>query len=96
MGVIQAEYVLVMQIAVVLPDDQVDGLDRLVPGEFASRAEAVRAAVAALLAERRIAAIDQRYEAGYAKHPQQLDDIDSGRLRVGQEPPGGVWDDLDW
>lgn len=85
-----------MQIAVVLPDEQVDELDRLVPGEFASRAEAVRTAVAALLAERRSAAVDERYAAGYDRHPVEVDDIDSGRLRSRREPPGGVWADLDW
>jgi hypothetical protein len=49
-----------------------------------------------MLVERRIAAVDRRYEVGYGKLSPQLDDVDSGRLRTGQEPPAGVWDDLDW
>lgn len=85
-----------MQIAVVLPDEQVDELDRLVPGQFASRAEAVRVAVAAMLVARRAAAIDQRYEAAYAEKPPQVDNLDSGRVRKGQTSTLGVWDDLDW
>jgi Arc/MetJ-type ribon-helix-helix transcriptional regulator len=80
-----------MQIAVVLEDEQVDELDRLVPEQFSSRAEAVRTAVAAWLESRRVAAIDAQYVAAYADKPPQLDDVDSGRV-----PPSGIWDDLDW
>ncbi len=89
-------YDSVMQIAVVLPDEQVDELDRLVPGEFSSRAEAVRTAVAMWLAEHRALAVDQRYDAAYSERPAPADDVGSGRLRKGHEPPGGVWADLDW
>ncbi len=95
-SVIDALYDLSMQIAVVLRDDQVEALDRLVPSEFSSRAEAVRTAVAAWIAERRATAIDDRYRAAYAENPSSVDDVDSGRLRKGQMPPAGVWDDLDW
>lgn len=85
-----------MQIAVVLTDEQVDALDRLVPATYASRAEAVRTAVAALLAEHRVAALDRQYAEGYARTPPDVDDIDSGRLRPGQAPAGRIWADLEW
>lgn len=84
-----------MQIAVVLPDGDVDEIDRLVPEQFPSRAEVVRTAVAGWLAERRAAAIDHRYQSAYVETPSDVDHIDSGRLRSGEVSPG-VWDDLDW
>ncbi len=93
---IHKAYDCCMQIAVVIPDEQVDALDRLVPAEFSSRAEAVRTAVSALLTERRRSAADERYEAAYANQPAQVDDIDGGRQRRGQDRPGDVWADLDW
>lgn len=85
-----------MQIAVVLEDDQVDELDRLVPSDFSSRAEVVRTAVAAWLDARRSAALDERYVAAYDERPQQLDEIDSGRVGRPEVPGSGTWDDLDW
>lgn len=85
-----------MQIAVVLEDEQVDELDRLVPGYFSSRAEVVRTAVAAWLDARRSAELDQRYVAAYDEKPPQLDDIDSGRVGRSEAPASGTWDDLDW
>ena len=54
-----------MQIAVVLPDEMVDDLDRLVPIQFRSRAEAVRHAVQRLLAAEHEAAVDRRYVEAY-------------------------------
>ncbi len=84
-----------MQIAVVLEDDQVEELDRLVPAEFPSRAAVVRAAIANWLNERRSTLIDDRYEAGYSTKPPEVDDIDSGRVRRGNPLPAG-WQDLDW
>ncbi len=85
-----------MQIAVVLSDEQVDELDRLVPGDFSSRAEVVRTAVAAWLDARRSAELDQRYVSAYDEKPPQLDDIDSGRVGRLEAPASGTWDDLDW
>lgn len=84
-----------MQIAITIPDDQVDDLDRLVPDEFNSRSEAVRVAVAEWLAERRAKAIDEQMVAGYTAFPQSVDGIDSGAAGPdGPEPPG--WENLEW
>ncbi len=85
-----------MQIAIVIPDEQVDELDRLVPEQFSSRAEVVRTAVEAWLAERRTTAIDRRYQAAYDGSPSDVDDIDSGRMGKGEPLSPGIWDDLDW
>lgn len=89
-------YYPVMQIAVVLEDEQVDELDRLVPEHFSSRAEVVRTAVAAWLDARRAAAVDARYVAAYATKPPHLDEIDSGRAGRCEAPASGLWDDLEW
>jgi metal-responsive CopG/Arc/MetJ family transcriptional regulator len=82
-----------MQIAITIPDDELDELDRLVPHEFHSRAEAVRVAIRQLLAERRALAVDSQYVAGYSEHPQNADAIDSGRGEPAQPHP---WDELEW
>lgn len=82
-----------MQIAVVVNDEQVDEMDRLVPGEFTSRAEVVRTALTVWLAERRAAEIDRLYQEAYEKLPPNDDGIDSGRLGRGKVE---AWRDLDW
>lgn len=84
-----------MQIAVVLPDEHVDELDHLVPEQFSSRAEVVRTAVAAWLAERRPTAIHERYQAAYVEIPVETDDTQrtSGK---GEPPSPEIWEDLDW
>lgn len=84
-----------MQIAIVLPDEQVDELDRLVPEQYPSRAEAVRTAVSGWLAERRAREVDETLIAGYALAPASIDDISSGAATAGGgEPPG--WENLEW
>lgn len=85
-----------MQIAVVLDDEQVDRLDELVPREFASRAEAVRTAITAWLAQRQAHDVDRRYRQAYGAHPPKVDDIDSGRLHKRNSAASDVWRDLDW
>lgn len=82
-----------MQIAISLPDEQVDDLDALVPGEFRSRAEVVRHAVNAWFATRRRQEIDVAYRTAYAEAPQADDEIDAGRA-TGRAPT--AWQDLDW
>ena len=88
-------YYLVMQIAVVIPDEMVEQLDRLVPGRFRSRAEAVRHALDDWLAAERIRQLDNRYADAYAHAPQSEDQIDSARLTAGRALPNG-WEDLTW
>ena len=85
-------YDVVMQIAVVLPDEQVSELDRLVPETFQSRAEAVRVAVDELLRERRAAAIDAAYERGYQAIPPTGEE----QSWADQTRPSRLWDDLEW
>jgi Arc/MetJ-type ribon-helix-helix transcriptional regulator len=82
-----------MQIAIVLPDEQVDEIDRLVPSVYRSRAEVVRIAVAAWIADRRAREVDARYERAYLDVPQSSDDIDAGRATAG---PCHPWDELEW
>ncbi len=59
------------QIAARLSEEDVAGLDELVEtGQFESRAEAVRAAVAALLDAERRRSTGEAIVAGYREHPQ--------------------------
>jgi Arc/MetJ-type ribon-helix-helix transcriptional regulator len=83
-----------MQIAVVLADELVEELDRLVPGRFRSRAEVVRYAVQQWLTSEHAAAIDRRYIEAYDAAPQSVDDIDSHRVQRASVPHG--WADLEW
>jgi len=82
-----------MQIAITLPDEDVDEIDRFVPSPFRSRAEVVRVAVADWITARRVSEIDARYRRAYAEVPQEHDDIDGGRVRRLQPH---AWDELDW
>ncbi|MDQ6909759.1 MAG: ribbon-helix-helix domain-containing protein [Actinomycetota bacterium] len=84
-----------MQIAIVLEDEQVEELDRLVPETFPSRAAAVRTAVEAWLRERRAASIDAQYVERYPRVPQTVDEVDSGRVKQRSPLPAG-WADLEW
>jgi len=55
-----------------MTDRDVAALDDLVAGgRFASRSDAVRAALARLLEEERERAIDEAYRRGYGDQPQQ-------------------------
>ncbi len=83
-----------MQIAITLPDEVVDDLDHLVPDQFASRAEVVRAAVQAFLSHRRASAIDAAFRAGYDATPPKVDEIDIGRVTRTSQP--AAWDKLAW
>lgn len=81
-----------MQIAVMLPDDQVHELDRLVPGTFRSRAEAVRVAVDRLLRERRAEALDAAYARGYEAVAATADEVSWAHDTRSRR----LWEDLDW
>jgi len=84
-----------MQIAVVVPDEIVEELDRFVPDRFRSRAEAVRHALDEWLAAERTREVDRRYAHAYARAPQSDDNIDAARVRSGRSLPQG-WADLEW
>jgi metal-responsive CopG/Arc/MetJ family transcriptional regulator len=82
-----------MQIAVTIPDDQVEELDRLIPSQFRSRAEIVRVALDDLLAAHRRRLIDQQYL-------EALDDASNDQapplqLRTGDVEPS-AWDSIPW
>lgn len=58
------------QIAIRIPDDQLEALDRAVEdGAFESRADAVRQALKRLLTDRREQRIAREYREAYARHP---------------------------
>jgi Arc/MetJ-type ribon-helix-helix transcriptional regulator len=83
-----------MQIAVVIPDETVDDIDRLVPSQFRSRAEVVRHAIDYWLAAREGADIDRRYIEAYDTAGQSVDQIDAVRVDAHREPAS--WADLEW
>lgn len=61
-----------MQVPVRLTEEDVSALDALVEsGEFKNRSEALRAALAGLLRERREREIEDAYRRGYGKYPQE-------------------------
>lgn len=82
----------IMQIAVVIPDEQAAEIDRLVPGQYRSRAEVVRVALDELLRTLRRQRIDDQYLAA-------LDAINVGErppaLQAGDPEPAG-WVDIPW
>jgi Arc/MetJ-type ribon-helix-helix transcriptional regulator len=65
------------QIAVKLPDDLVDELDRLVQGgAFDSRSHAIRTGIEAMVAGQHRQEIDQRFRDGAARLPETTEEID--------------------
>lgn len=72
-----------IQIAVRLEDDDVAGLDDLVSdGRFASRAEAVRAAVRRMLDAERRRAVGEAIADGYRRVPQSDDEVAAAEVNV--------------
>lgn len=81
-----------MQIAVMIPDEQVDEIDSLVPKMYRSRAEVVRVALDELLRVHRRQLIDDQYIAAL----EAAGGNDSqGALRVG-DPEPVPWSDIPW
>lgn len=72
------------QIAVKLPGDVLDGIDRLVEeGVYANRSDAVRQALVELIRRRQRLVIDQRFAAGFAANPETDDELaDATRLAI--------------
>lgn len=61
---------MTIQIAVKLPDDLVDEVDRLVQrGDFDSRSQAVRRGLEAMVADRRRQELDRRYRDAMSRLP---------------------------
>jgi Arc/MetJ-type ribon-helix-helix transcriptional regulator len=83
------------QIAVKLPDDLVDELDRLVQlGTFDSRSQAIRTGIEAMVARQHRQEIDQRFRDGAARLPETIEDIDEATaLAISsiQEEPWERW-----
>ena len=62
---------MTIQIAVKLPDELVQELDRLVEqGDFASRSQAVRSGISAIVAARRRAEIERRFRQAAVDLPE--------------------------
>ncbi len=72
------------QIAVKLPDELVSEIDRLVEGgAFASRSQAIRSGLEAMVAGRHRLEIDRQFHDAAAGHPETREDIaDATRLAV--------------
>jgi Arc/MetJ-type ribon-helix-helix transcriptional regulator len=65
------------QIAVKLPDDLVDEIDRLVDGgTFSNRSQAIRTGLEAMVAGQRRQEIDRQYRAALTRLPETSDEID--------------------
>ena len=79
------------QVAVRIPDTLLAEVDRLVAaGRFATRAEAIRAGLVAVLERDRQQRIDDAIVAGYRRNPPTSADEDwaerSGRELIAEEP----------
>jgi Arc/MetJ-type ribon-helix-helix transcriptional regulator len=72
------------QIAVKLPDELVAEVDRLVSqGSFASRSQAVRSSIEAMVARRRRDEIDAGYRDAFARVPESEQELaDARRLSL--------------
>ena len=57
------------QIAVRIPDDLLADIDDRIPGQFASRADAVRSALVALMEKESLADREARHRQGWIDHP---------------------------
>ena len=84
------------QIAVKLPDGLLDAVDRLVQqGHVASRSEAVRRGLAALLERARSEHLDEAFRSGFRAQPQTDQEVEeayrrgSPRSRRSPGSPGG-------
>jgi Arc/MetJ-type ribon-helix-helix transcriptional regulator len=84
------------QIAVKLPDELVAAIDALVAdGQYASRSEAFRVGVEALVADARRRRIDEAFARGFARIPDSPDEIaEANRLgleAINEEPWEKWW-----
>ncbi|MGH3931625.1 MAG: ribbon-helix-helix domain-containing protein [Pseudonocardiaceae bacterium] len=82
----------VTQVAFQIDNETLSEIDKLVSGEFRSRAEVLRTAVSEMLARRREVEIDAKLTAGYGAAPPALEDEAWADLSV----EGLEAADLDW
>jgi len=86
---------MTIQIAVKLPDDLVNAIDRLVQdGAFDSRSQAIRSGLEAMVAGRRRQAIDRQYRDAMDRLPETNEEIaEATRLAVNaiDEEPWQRW-----
>ena len=85
-------YDWIMQIAITVPDEQVDEIDNLVPALYRSRAEVVRVALDDLLRAHRRRVIDDQYLAALEAAGTE---VAAGSLRAG-DPEPAAWADIPW
>lgn len=78
------------QIAVRIPDDLLADLDERIPSQYPSRAEAVRAAIVALVGSETLAERELRHRQGWARKPLTADDErtlrNDARSLIAEEP----------
>ncbi len=86
---------MTVQVAVKLPEELADELDRLVQsGAFDSRSQVLRAGLEAIIARREQERLRERYREAMAKHPETSHEIaEAGRLAVDaiEEEPWERW-----
>jgi len=87
---------MTMQIAVKLPDDLVEQVDRLVAdGAFKSRSQAVRSGLEAIVAGQRRQEIDLRYRDAMTRLPETSEELaeatDSATSAINDEPWEPWW-----
>jgi Arc/MetJ-type ribon-helix-helix transcriptional regulator len=80
------------QVAFQLPDEDLEAIDAMVPGEFASRAEALRDAVRQWLKGIEEQRIDAALAVGYSLVPQGADEAAWADLSI----EGLAAGELDW
>jgi Arc/MetJ-type ribon-helix-helix transcriptional regulator len=75
---------MTIQIAVKLPDEVVDAIDRLVAdGRFASRSDAVRRGLDRVVRDAHADRIDQAFADGFRRHPERPEELaDAERLAI--------------
>lgn len=83
------------QVAVKLPDELLDDIDRLVErGAFGSRSQAIRSGLEAVVASRRRQEADQRYRDAFARLPEtegELADATRQALESIRDEPWERW-----
>ncbi len=87
---------MAVQIAVKLPEELAEELDRLVQGgSFDNRSQAIRAGLEAIVAVHARQEVDARYRDAAARHPETVEEIaDARRLAeeaIAEEPWERWW-----
>ena len=81
---------MTIQIAVKLPDELVNDIDRLVDdGAFATRSQAIRSGLEAMVSDRRRSEVDRRYRDAMSRFPETDEEM-AEATRLAVESCGGV------